>query len=272
MNINYTASASFDPENARQLGIPAALLLDKIIRLSKVTPRDDGFCWYTAKQFEDETSLSKRTFANATKTLVDKGVIEKKVTYIIGTTIPATHFKIIGNCKKVTSEVASLSYKEVAPNATSVNTINYNKHKKSPNGDFSESINNGNNSSPFDDKTDDESVSLKPQNKNKENAAAAILAGEMVDLMPGHDKRETKYNGVIANIKKLLARGYSRDEMLYLAKWATTDDFYKDKPLSSIISADAIQKAMIAKKEDDRLAEIRRKNRDDYKPKFEAIY
>ena len=272
MNINYTASASFDPENARQLGIPAALLLDKIIRLSKVTPRDDGFCWYTAKQFEDETSLTRCAFNNATKKLVEAGVIEKKVTYIIGTTITATHFKLARNAENGTPECTRGVHIGCTPEVHSVNTINYNEQKDVRKRTSSESINNGNNSSPFDDKTDDESVSLKPQNKNKENAAAAILAGEMVDLMPGHDKRETKYNGVVANIKKLLARGYSRDEMLYLAKWATTDDFYKDKPLSSIISADAIQKAMIAKKEDDRLAEIRRKNRDDYKPKFEAIY
>lgn len=99
--IVYASTASFCVENARELGIPAALLLDKIVRLSKTTPREDGFCWYTYKQFEEETSLKRTCFDNAARKLEKAGIVERKVTYVIGTMTTATHFKLLPqNCEK----------------------------------------------------------------------------------------------------------------------------------------------------------------------------
>lgn len=126
--IQYASTASFCVENARELGIPAALLLDKIVRLSRSTKREDGFCWYTAKQFEEETSLKKRAFDNAAHTLEERGIVERKITYIVGTMERASHFRLIPQNEQPQSASEALSI-ESASEALSVNTMKYNKRK-----------------------------------------------------------------------------------------------------------------------------------------------
>lgn len=127
--IIYASTASYCVENARELGIPAALLLDKIVRLSPHTPRKDGFCWYTAKDFEKETSLGKRAFDNAAHKLEEAGIIERKVTYVIGTMERATHFRLLPQNEQTEGASEALSM-ESASEALSVNTIKkYNKER-----------------------------------------------------------------------------------------------------------------------------------------------
>lgn len=129
--INYVSTASFCVENARELGIPAALLLDKIVRLSKHTNREDGYCWYTAEQFEQETSLKKDAFARASKKLEDEGIVVRKVTYIIGTMDRATHFKLVRNDGNENTESGSERISiESGSEPLSVNTIKYNEEER----------------------------------------------------------------------------------------------------------------------------------------------
>lgn len=74
--------AAYDVEIARELGIPAAVLLNKLNYLARFTRRKDGYCWKNAKELEDETGLSKYQQAEATKKLEQAGFIKTKVTYI----------------------------------------------------------------------------------------------------------------------------------------------------------------------------------------------
>lgn len=236
MNLNYVPSASFDPENARELGIPAALLLDKILRLQKVTPRSDGFCWYTAKQFEEETSLKKDAFDNAAHKLEEAGIVERKITYIIGTMIRATHFHIL--------KVGETHNHEVVRNPLSVNTINNTINTSSADAsDVAPKKEEVLSSLPFDEETKVVDVS-KPKNRQTANAKAGVAVNKMCDAL-GLDKRGQ--NVSVANAKHLLDKGYTVDELVGLAEWAKKSEFYKNKPLHTILGNDAMQQYQIEK-------------------------
>lgn len=236
MNLNYVPSASFDPENARELGIPAALLLDKILRLQKVTPRSDGFCWYTAKQFEEETSLKKDAFDNAAHKLERIGIVERKVTYIVGTMVRATHFRILN--------AGETHLHEAGRNPLSVNTINNTINMPSANASgISSKEEDVLSSVPFDEKVID--VGVKQKERQTANAKAAMILrkfGEEVGLPTGGNR-----NKEVHRVKQLLDAGYSEDDIIWVAKWSKSDDFYKDSALLSRLSADAFDRAKLAK-------------------------
>lgn len=99
-------------------------------------------------------------------------------------------------------------------------------------------------SDPFDEKVD-EVVSLKPGNKNKENAQAWAIAKEMVKVL-GHDEREARVTGVGKNVRSLMGSGYTKEDFINLAEWAKDSDFYKEKPLRTILNADAMQQSVLA--------------------------
>lgn len=88
-------SASYDVGIAKELGLASAILLNKIMYLSKYTSREDGYCWRTAKELEDELGLSQYQQKLAIQKLEEAGIIETKNTYIIGTQIKCKHFRII---------------------------------------------------------------------------------------------------------------------------------------------------------------------------------
>lgn len=99
--------------------------------------------------------------------------------------------------------------------------------------------------SPFDENVN-EVVSLKPKNKNRQNAQAWAVAKEMVEIMK-HDEREARVTGVGKNVTSLMNQGYTRSDFIVLAEWARTNEFYKDKPLRTVLNADAMQQAVLAK-------------------------
>lgn len=88
-------SASYDVGIAKKYGINCAVLLNKLIYLTKYTAREDGFCWKTAKELEDELGLTRNQQDLAIKKLEEAGILETKNTYIIGTQIKCKHFKLI---------------------------------------------------------------------------------------------------------------------------------------------------------------------------------
>lgn len=236
MNLNYVPSASFDPENARELGIPAAILLDKILRLQKVTPRSDGFCWYTAKQFEEETSLRESAFTNASKKLEDMGIVERKMTYIIGTMTKASHFRVLIPCETRDQEPVR--------DTGSVNTINNTINTSSADAsDVAPKEAEVLSSLPFDENIKIVDVS-KPKNRQTANAKAGVAVNKMCDVL-GLDKRGQ--NVSVANAKHLLDKGYTVDELVGLAEWAKKSEFYKNKPLHTILGNDAMQQYQIEK-------------------------
>ena len=245
MKLNYVSTASFCVENARELGIPAALLLDKIVRLCKSSTRQDGFCWYTAKQFEDETSLKKDAFISASNKLLELGVIEKKITYIVGTKIKATHFRI-SHFQKVgqTEDLESRS------NPLSVNTINNTINMPSADASGTSSKDedeSGLSSLPFDDNV----IDVKPKQKERQtaNAKAAIILrkfGEEIGIPTGGNR-----NKEVHRIKQLIDDGYTEEDILWVAKWSKGDEFYKDSAIMSRLSADAFDRAKLAKDKND---------------------
>lgn len=93
-------SASYDVGIAKKYGINCAVLLNKLVYLSKYTSRKDGYCWRTSKELEDELGLSRYQQDIAIKKLIEENLIETKNTYIIGTQIKCKHFKLLFDIDK----------------------------------------------------------------------------------------------------------------------------------------------------------------------------
>lgn len=124
-------SASYDVGIAKKYGINCAVLLNKLIYLSKYTSRQDGYCWRTAKELEDELGLSTSQQQVAIKKLEDAGIIKTKNTYIVGTQIKCKHFKLLENKENLKCDLEEnlksdlqKTYKSVNNNKTYNNTNN----------------------------------------------------------------------------------------------------------------------------------------------------
>jgi hypothetical protein len=92
---NNHYSASYDVDMAKEYGLEAAALYNKLVYLARYTAREDGFCWKTSKELENELGLSKFQISRAEKILVNAGLIETKVTYITGTVNRCKHYRVI---------------------------------------------------------------------------------------------------------------------------------------------------------------------------------
>lgn len=204
--IQYASTASFCVENARELGIPAALLLDKIVRLSRSTKREDGFCWYTAKQFEEETSLKKRAFNNAAHTLEERGIVERKITYIVGTMERASHFRLIPQNEQTQSASEALCI-ESASEALSVNTMKYNKRKSKFASELTPPPENFPIGAPM------EVVSVRPNKKETDSNKKPYAVAQVVLRAWGY-----KFNKIGAPIAKLfkawLDAGFTTEQII----------------------------------------------------------
>lgn len=204
--IQYASTASFCVENARELGIPAALLLDKIVRLSRSTKREDGFCWYTAKQFEEETSLKKRAFDNAAHTLEERGIVERKITYIVGAMERASHFRLIPQNEQPQSASEALCI-ESASEALSVNTMKYNKGKSKFASELTPPPENFPIGAPM------EVVSVRPNKKETDSNKKPYAVAQVVLRAWGY-----KFNKIGAPIAKLfkawLDAGFTTEQII----------------------------------------------------------
>lgn len=257
--IVYASTASFCVENARELGIPAALLLDKIVRCSKTTPRKDGFCWYTAKQFEEETSLKKDTFTRAAQKLEEAGIIERKVTYIIGTMERATHFKLLPQSCFDKSEMRfEPPSSESGFEPPSVNTIKYNKGETEiakaisspPQPAAGSSMKEVQSSFPFDDPVKDVApTSLRPDKfkgdadraRRREFAIVGELRKHFGFTKGSANEAERKL------VHQRLEDGWSKEEMAKVVTWLKENkEWYKDKPLQTCLAKPAFDEYQAA--------------------------
>lgn len=98
-------TAGYNADVARVYGVTEAMLLDTIAFWSRNSRRRDGFCWFTAKEFEANTAIKSGAMARAINNLIEQGVIEVKNTYIIGTQKKCRHFKIISIVESQAPEV-----------------------------------------------------------------------------------------------------------------------------------------------------------------------
>ena len=129
--MNYeNISASYDVGVAKQFGINCAVLLNKLNYLCKYTTREDGFCWRTASELENELGLTRTQQELAIKKLEDAGIIETNNTYIIGTQVKCKHFKVLSNSDVI--ETSNSDFKETCKSVNNNNTIviKHNNRKK----------------------------------------------------------------------------------------------------------------------------------------------
>ena len=68
-------SASYDVDIAKQYGVTAAALLNKLIYLSRYTTRSDGYCWRTAQEIENELGITLKQQNTAIEKLESAGLI-----------------------------------------------------------------------------------------------------------------------------------------------------------------------------------------------------
>ena len=113
--INTGVSAGYNVDIARKYGLVEAIVLNKLIFLHQFSKREDGFTWYTSKDWEKHTSLSDYQVRRALNHLRDEGLIEVKNTYIQGTTIKARHHRFIfseSEALETSTPIGSLETKE----------------------------------------------------------------------------------------------------------------------------------------------------------------
>ena len=106
--LNAGVSAAYNVDIAKRYGINEAIVLNKLVFLHQFNKRDDGFTWYTTKDWEEHTALSYYQVRKALEHLADEGIIEIKNTYIQGTTIKAKHHKFILETSQSGSEQTSV--------------------------------------------------------------------------------------------------------------------------------------------------------------------
>lgn len=116
-------SASYDVDIAREYGLPAAALYNKLVYLSRYTSREDGFCWRTAQELENELGITKKQQMTATAKLEEAGLIETKTTYIVGTMTRCKHFRVlsVSDKKELTIVSDKRSHTESDKRSLSVN-------------------------------------------------------------------------------------------------------------------------------------------------------
>ena len=127
-------SASYNVDTAKELGLPAAALLNKLMYLQQYTNRGDGFCWRTSEELTNELGIGPKQLRNAVSILERHGIIETKNTYIVGTHTKCKHYRIIDPeiSKSFKSDCAERDKSECAERDKSVinNQTLENKHKR----------------------------------------------------------------------------------------------------------------------------------------------
>ena len=127
-------SASYNVDMAKELGLPAAALLNKLMYLQQYTRRGDGFCWRTSEELTNELGIGPKQLRNAVSILERHGIIETKNTYIVGTHTKCKHYRIIDPeiAKSLKSDCAERDKSECAERDKSVisNQTLEVKHKK----------------------------------------------------------------------------------------------------------------------------------------------
>lgn len=123
-------TAGYNADIARVYGINEALLLDAITFWERQSRRKDGYCWFTAEEFEVKTAIKPSAMKRAIDKLTTAGIIEVKNTYIIGTQIKCRHFKMIQTPKSEVSKVEQSDYAEMVQSGTTKTVQSVNSSKQ----------------------------------------------------------------------------------------------------------------------------------------------
>ena len=188
MGNNGNISASYDVDIARELGLPASALLNKLNYLSRYTKRKDGFCWRTAEELERELGISRKQQELAIKKLEEAGYIETKNTYIEDTHIKCKHFRVL-------IEKSDIEEREIS---------DFDKRYKSEIDKKGKSINNNN-------------TLIEKHNNNINNIYNPETTKKIIDYLNKKLDSNYRYNNkkTIELIKARINQGF------------TEEDFYK---------------------------------------------
>lgn len=126
--IYENISASYDVGVAKKLGVNCAVLLNKLNYLCQYSNREDGFCWRSFQELENELGLSKKQLELAIKKLEEAGIIDTKNTYILGTQTKCKHYKVMekSDCDETYQSDCDERYQSVNNNNTVINKKNIN--------------------------------------------------------------------------------------------------------------------------------------------------
>ena len=110
--VSMGVSAGYNVDLALEIGVVEAIVLNKLVYLHKETTREDGFTWYTAKDWRNHTGLTDRQVKRALNHLVELGYIEMKNTYIKGTQVKCRHYRLLVNNETSKSDFDKMSESE----------------------------------------------------------------------------------------------------------------------------------------------------------------
>lgn len=98
--VSKGISAGYNVDLAIKYSINIAIVLNRLVWLTRHTPRNDGFCWQTIKDWHDHTGLSRYQVDKAISELEKMEIIEVKNTWIIGTQTKCRHYRFIDENSK----------------------------------------------------------------------------------------------------------------------------------------------------------------------------
>lgn len=222
---SLTYTVTMDANLARQVGVPAAMLYNLLFWTSTSDMAQnydqDGWFYFTAKQFEDKTTFSINTFTKATNALAEAGLIEKKKAYIKGTSVSVCHFRILPqHCDaQLTPNVKPGTHTKCETYIKEENTVR--KDRVSPKGETTELL-------PFGDGIKE--LSVRPGAKKDKNAAnrrAYAVANEVRKRIGMRGEASVGFKMVVS---KWLDAGYGADEMVEaIQMMKQTKDGFHDK-------------------------------------------
>ena len=89
-------TTSYDVEIALRCGLPAAVLLSRLVYLCRMSKRKDHYCWRSYAELCDDLGLTPSVLETAIKKLENANLIRTKVTFIIGTRDRCKHYFVEG--------------------------------------------------------------------------------------------------------------------------------------------------------------------------------
>lgn len=296
MLVNRSITASFDAGLAREVGIPAAILYNQLTWLAGTKMAqdydEDGWFYYTAQDFEEDTTYTKNVFTRATDKLVEAGYIEKKKMYKKNTSISVNHFRFLKSYKPVSPLEGNQG---VTPGGKPIYKKNNKEEKLGfPSGntdpsptfsslsadgdsrpvqkdagvdvkittvDSADQILSAADKAEYNEKTGELTVDVKVSpfsgevkdvkpKKDMVTPKAFALAKE---LMPIVDPNDNDVVSTARLIKLALNRGTTPEQLRYVARASRSDDWYYNKPCTTVFRKDGIKDLLAKqkKKEDD---------------------
>lgn len=278
MKIARIVTASFDANLAKEVGVPAAILYNALLWVSQteMAKRYDvtGWFYYTAKDYEEETTFTKNTFTAAVNKLIEAGYIEKKQKYIKHTSVSVNHFRFLkyanpgsqqmgiggvtanGNPyiieENIEEKSRSPENRNPDPGLTASKEDNFSfvsgseQSERLPNG-FPDESAPATADDPFDQPVQRTSiVSLKDEKskKDKEDSRAWAIVGKIVKKCQEKGMKVNPNNVKLKSAVKFQLTKASRSEediMFVLNKYLTTEDkFYSpaSKSIEAVFSQD----------------------------------